>query len=250
MGVLQQRGDDDEERAEFTITGLDDLDSGAADDLLYELDEWSDHDRTMLRDRLETLMLPHRWEDTTLVVAPSDEAWVERVMDQVEEDLAAGPEDDDDEDVVYDLSDWDDDACMRLLDSLAAELIPYGLDDDDLIIHGVDERRVDQLVAQAADPSLVPEEGPAATLELMSELFIAADRLAHDHDDHEGTRGLVAATEQAAGAGPPFGMDATWWRGVATQAGELAALVTGDDAEPEQVQEAASALRSTLRPYI
>ena len=249
MGVLQTRGDDDDERAEFTISGLDALESGDADDLLYELDEWSDHDRTVLRDRLETLMVPHRWEETTLVVAPSDEAWVERVMDQVEEDLATGPEDDD-EQVAYDLSSWDDDACVRLLDSLAAEDIPYGLDDDELIVEGVDERRVDQLVAQALDPSSAPAEGPAASPELMSDLFIASDRLAHDRDDHEGTRGLLQAAEAAAGSGPPFGMDPTWWKGVATQAAEVAALVRDDTAEAEQVQEAASALRSALRPYI
>jgi hypothetical protein len=95
MGVLQQRGDDDDEHAEITIAGLDDLDGGSTDELLYELDEWSDHDRAVLRDRLETLMVPHRWEDTTLVVAPGDEAWVERVMDQVEEDLATGPDGED-----------------------------------------------------------------------------------------------------------------------------------------------------------
>jgi hypothetical protein len=250
MGVLQQRGDDDDERSEVSIVGLDDLEAGAAEDLLYELDGWSDHDRTVLRDRLETLMVPHRWEEATLVVAPSDEAWVERVMDQVEEDLAAGPDEEDDDDVVYDLSQWDDDACLRLLESLAAELIPYFLDDDDLIVHAVDERRVDQLVAQAADPSLVPEEGPAATSDLMSALFIAADRLARDHDDHEGITSVVRSAEQAAAAGPPFGMDATWWKGVAHQAAELADLVTSDHPESDEVHDKADALRAALRPYI
>jgi hypothetical protein len=249
MGVLQTRGDDDDERAELTITGLDDLDGGAAEDLLYELDEWSEHDRTMLRDRLETLMVPHRWEDATLVVNPSDEAWVERVMDQVEEDLATGG-DDEDEQVAYDLSSWDDDACLRLLDALAAESIPYGLDDDELYIEAVDERRVDQLVAAAVDPSGAPAEGPAATLELMSDLFIASDRLVHDAGDREGTAGLLRAAEEAGGAGPPFGLDAGWWKTVTTQSAELAGLLSSTDPDADGVVERATTLRATLRPYI
>jgi hypothetical protein len=249
MGVLQTRGDDDDEHAEFTISGLDDLEGGSTDELLYELDEWSDHDRTLLRDRLETLMVPHRWEGTTLVVAPDDEAWVERVMDQVEEDLAGQPEDDD-EHVAYDLSSWDDDACLRLLDALAAESIPYGLDGDELVVEGVDERRVDQLVAVAIDPSSAPAEGPAATMDLMSQLFIAADRLVHDAGDREGVAGIVQGAETATAAGPPFGMDAGWWRSVATQAAELAELLVGDDPEAEQVEERAADLRNALRPYI
>ena len=60
-----------------------------------------------------TLGAPHTWEGTTLVVAEEDEAWVERIMDQVDEELATAPDEaEDEEQVAYDLSEWDDDACV------------------------------------------------------------------------------------------------------------------------------------------
>ena len=46
----------------------------------------------MLAERLVTLGVPHSWEDTTLVIAVTDEAWVERIMDQVDEELSAAPD--------------------------------------------------------------------------------------------------------------------------------------------------------------
>ena len=91
--------------------------------------------RACSRDRLVTLGAPHTWEGTTLVIASADEAWVERIMDQVDEELSAPPEDeDDDEQVAYDLSEWDDDSCVALLDALAADAIPYALDGDELFV--------------------------------------------------------------------------------------------------------------------
>ncbi len=54
---------------------------------LFELDEWSGADRAVLPTGSRTLGVPHSWEGTTLVVAAADEAWVERIMDQVDEDL-------------------------------------------------------------------------------------------------------------------------------------------------------------------
>ncbi|MEO7428329.1 MAG: hypothetical protein ABIY48_03000, partial [Acidimicrobiales bacterium] len=87
MGVLTERSEDDEERGEISIAGLDGLDGGAPEEVVYDLDDWNDRDRAMLRDRLETLGVPHRWEELSLVVAAANEAWVERIMDQVEDDL-------------------------------------------------------------------------------------------------------------------------------------------------------------------
>ena len=252
MGLLTPRGeDDDDEHGEISIAGLDELDGGSGDELTFELDEWSDHDRTLLRDRLETLGAPHGWEGTTLVVAAADEAWVERIMDQVDEDLSTAPEEeDDDEQVAYDLTDWDDDSCLRLLDALAAETIPYGLDDDELVVASLDEARVDEIVAAITTPGATLTAGGPASFEAMSELFMAADQLVHDPDDHGGTAALVQGARAAAGASAPYGMDTTWWDGVVARAGALADLVESPAPDQEQVADLATALRDGLRPYI
>lgn len=249
MGLLTPRGQDDEEDGEITIAGLDHLDGGDADEITFELDEWSDHDRTLLRDRLETLGAPHTWEGTTLVCTATDEAWVERIMDQVDEELSTPPEEEDDEQVAYDLTDWDDDSCVRLLDALAAETIPYGLDGDELVVASGDEARVDEMVEALTTGATLTTGGPAS-FEAMSELFVATDQLVHDPDDGGGTATLVRSARAAAGASAPYGTEKAWWDGVVAQAGALADLVETADPDADQVIDLATALRDRLRPYI
>lgn len=170
-------------------------------------------------------------------------------MDQVDEDLSTASEEDD-EQVAYDLTDWDDDSCLRLLDALAAETIPHGLDGDELLVAGLDEARVDEIVAAITTPGATLTAGGPASFEAMSELFVAAHQLVHDPDDHGGTAALVQGARAAAGASAPYGMDTAWWDGVVARAGALADLVESPAPDLEQVVDLASALRNELRPYI
>jgi hypothetical protein len=253
MGLFTPRGDDDEddEAGDVTIAGMEDLDRGGdGDEITYELDEWNEADRALLAERLATLGAPHSWEGATLVIDQADEAWVERIMDQVEEDLAAGPAPEDEEQVAYDLADWDDDTCVALLDALAADAIPYGLDDDELFVGAVDEARVDEIIAALTTPGATLTAGGPASFEAMSELFIAADELHNDPDNKGATAALVRGARDAANTTAPFGMDAGWWDGVVARAGALADLVETPNADPDQIADLAEALRTELRPYI
>lgn len=250
MGLLTPQGEDDEEQGDISIAGLDDLDGDGDDEVTYDLDEWAPHDLTVLRDRIDTLGVPHSWEGTTLVVAAADEAWVERIMDQVDEDLSTAVEEDDDEQVAYDLTDWDDDSCLRLLDALAAEEIPYGLDGDELLVGSGDEARVDEIVEALTTPGAILTTGGPASFEAMSELFVAADELSHDPDDAGAIASLVQGARAAAGATAPYGMEPGWWDGVVARAGALADLLESPSPDDDQVVDLASALRAELRPYI
>lgn len=248
MGVLTQRSEDDEGRGEIRIAGLDGLDVGTPDELVYELDDWADRDRLVLRDRLETLGVPHRWDGQTLVVAAANEAWVERVMDQVEDDL--GVLDDQQEQMAYDLAGWDDVNREQLFDLLDAERIAFAMDGDELFVSEMDEQRVDEVV----DSIIGPDHGAApATLagpEVMGEIFIAADRLSHDPLDREGALSLVASARATAGSNPPYGMDKVWWDGVLANADRLLILLDIDEPDEDAVADAATALRDVLRPYV
>ncbi len=250
MGLLTPQGEDDEEQGDITIAGLDDIDGGSNDEITFELDEWSEVDRTVLRDRLTTLGVPHGWEGTTLVVAAVDEAWAQRIMDQVDEDLATAQEEAEDEQVAYDLTDWDDDSCVRLLAALAADEIPYGLDGDELVVAAGDETRVDEMVAAITTPGATLTAGGPASFEAMSDLFMASDQLVHDPDDRDGTASLVRGARAAAGATAPYGMESGWWDGVVARAGALADLVESPIPDGDQVVDLATGLRDELRPYI
>jgi hypothetical protein len=255
MGVWTPRGEeDDEDGGDIQLSGMEHYDGPGEvpGEITFELDEWSEGDRRLLADRLATLGAPHSWEGTTLVVAEADEAWVERIMDQVDEELSAAPDEDDedDEQVAYDLSEWDDETCLALLDALSADTIPYGLDGDELIVAEGDEKRVDEIVAALTTPGATLTVGGPASFEAMSELFIAADELSNDPDDKGATRAMVEGARAAAVASAPYGTDAGWWDGVVARAGALADLVENPNADPEHVIELATAIRTELRPYI
>jgi hypothetical protein len=248
MGLLSERSEDDEERGEISIAGLDGLD-GPPEEMVYELDDWSDRDRGVLRERLETLGVPHRWEDLTLVVSADDEAWVERIMDQVEDDLSVSL-DPDVEQVAYDLAQWDVEHREQLFDALELETVPYGVNEDELFIHEIDEQRVDEMI----DAIVRPTDEPASEVEVggdvMGDLFVAADRLVHDPNDHEGTLSLIDAIRTATPAPPPYGMDKVWWDGVLGIADQLVVLLDAPAPDQDAVIAEATALRDGLRPYV
>jgi len=251
MGLLGQRSDDDdEERGDISIAGMEGLDS-TTEETVYELDEWTDRGRAMLRERLETLGAPHRWEDvTSLVIAAPDEAWVERVMDQVEDDLSLAL-DPDVVQVAYDLTDWDALGRERLFDSLEEQAVPYGVDGEELFVHEIDEQRVDEMIDALLHPGGAVGAGDdAAAPEVMGELFVAADRLVHDPIDPEGTLVLIGAVRRASAAPPPYGMDKVWWDGVLGRADALLVLRDTPTTDDDAVVDAATELRDALRPYV
>ena len=250
MGFLTPQGEDDEQQGEIVIAGMERLDGGrGGDEITYELDEWSEPDREVLADRLVRLGAPHTWEGATLVIDGADEAWVERIMDQVEDDLSTATVEDD-EQVLYDLTDWDDTTCIALLDALTDEAIPYDLDGDEVLVASIDEPRVDEIVASLTTPGVTLAAGGPASFEAMSELFVAADQLSHDALDKSATAALVQGARAAAGAAAPYGMEAGWWDGVVAQAGALADLVESPSPEAEHIEQLAGALRNELRPFI
>ncbi len=249
MGLLSDRPEDEEEQGEISIAGLDGLDGGASEEIVYDLDEWSERDLGVLRERLVTLGVPHSWQGLTLVIAASDEAWVERIMDQVEDDLAVTL-DPAAEQIAYDLTDWDDTSREELFDALDDEAIAYGIDGEELFVHEIDEQRVDELIESVLQPEDGQVGAAPAEAEVMGELFVAADRLVHDPGDTEGTLLLVEAIRRAGSSPSPYGMDKVWWDGVLGHADQLTVLLDDPNVEDQAIIDEATLLRDGLRPYV
>jgi len=249
MGLVSRRGEEEEEQGEVRITGFGDLDGDRPDDLLFELDDWDDKARTLLRERLVLLGASHTWEGTTLVVAETDEAWIERVIEQVEDELAVSL-DADAEQIGYDLAGWDDVNRGVLVTALDEESIAYAVDGDELFVHEIDEQRVDDLIDAIVDPDAAPSTGGEARTEVMGELFVAADRLIHDPADGDGRRTIADGAAVAASSAPPYGMDKTWWQDIGKRCQALVTLLDGPLPDDDVVIEQAMALRDALRPFV
>jgi hypothetical protein len=228
----------------------------ADDEVVYELDDWDDEGRGALTAALAGAGIEHEWEDTTLVVQEDDEEAVERLMDELDAavsvDLVPGVEQ-----VAYDLSQWSDDQRAGLVEILADAEIAHGWEGSELFVHELDEQRVDELLGRITDPNADLEAaveadaiGGEAAAEVMSELFVACDRLMHDSDDHEGTLSLIDAARQAAIAGVPYGLEEEMWSSVLADAAALAELVAHAGPDADTVMEQAAALRERLRPLV
>ena len=227
--------------------------AGAEAVVVYDLDDWSEMERGVVSDRLREAGIPHGWDGTSLHVAAVDEAAVENILDIVEGDSAPAVELDPDQDqVAYDLSDWDDDRLAALVDELDGAGIANGWDEDELFVHAADEQAVDELLDRVAHPHELPAEaddGPAGA-ELLGEVFVAADRLQHDPGDHEGTVSMLDLGHAADGAEPPYGLGSKEWDHLRGRVTALCSQLRTPTVDEDAVIEAARDLRSALRPYV
>jgi len=171
------------------------------------------------------------------------------------DDLVEDDQDEDDDEIVFELTDWREDERARLGESLRSSGIDHEGEEGDLVVAEADADRAeaaieaieypDELPVDAGDTAPPEDEG---TYEIMSALFVAADRLQHDPDDPLIGGEFDVAAETAGGVGPPYGFDAQVWR----QVQELAANVCDqlDEADPDVIARDAAALRQLLSRYV
>jgi hypothetical protein len=256
------------------------------DRLVYELHDWSVEARQHLERLLSSpmgagladpyinpavidgpgdadLVVPHVWQGTDLVVPLLARERAEALIDQVEVTvmLALDP---DAEKLAYDLSDLDEGALLTVSDALAAEGLPHDFDEStgELVVHEADEEKVEALLDAIDFPDALPvdEDGddddddadvdPLAAQDVMSDLFVAADRLRKDARDHDGVLSVVEASARAAGLPTPYGFDAADWQAIVDRSAAVAALIEGDETDDETIEEAADGLRTLLRQYV
>jgi hypothetical protein len=222
-----------------------------AGEVVYELEDWSDIERQAITDRLREAGIPHGWESTSLHVSSLDEAAVENILDLVEGE-AEPPLDSDRDQVAYDLSEWDDDLLTTLVGELRSAGVAYAWDGDELYVYADDEQAADELLDRVAHPHELPPEpdDESGGAELLGEIFVAADRLQHDGDDHEGTVTMLDMSHAIEGTAPPYGLGEPEWKHVCERVASLGALLRADTLDEDAVMDAARDLRTALRPFV
>lgn len=243
----------------------DDIGDEGGEQVAYEFADLSAEERFVVDRVLADASIVHAWEGTSLVVAPYDSDEVDRLLDAATDadddggdDVDDALLDDDAEQVVYDLSDWDADKRTELDGQLEAEGIAHAFDETgDLVVLAADEDRVDAIIDAIdfpdqldADPD-APDEGLAA-VEAMGALFVAVDRLKNDPSDTTGTVDAVDAARRVAEHSTPFGFDPKAWDDIVSQGAGLRELLETEEeiVDDEAVEAAAKQLYETLRPFV
>jgi hypothetical protein len=242
---------------------IDELVGPEDESIAYDFDELEPIQRLMIDERFAEAGIAHAWDDTSLVIREEDEDAADRIIDEADNDAVL---DSDAEQVVYELDDWDDARREELVAALDAASIEHAFDgDSNLVVFEHDEERVDAIVDAIEFPDQLPvpddEEEVAAEEQLeaeagldpqdvLSELFVSADRLMHDPLDHEGVLSLVDAARLAETLPLPYGFAPAVWNDLVAQARNLRSALEGADADDDKIIEQATHLRSALRNFV
>jgi hypothetical protein len=249
--------------------GVGSAETAAIDEIAYKLENWDDEAFVEAEEALRRAGVSFRREGfDTLIVAPEDEETVDGVLDEVEAErirLAEsgdGPmvsaamgtdEDASHEELIYELVDWSPEMRNQLSLVLEREEIIHEWEGDDLVVAAAVETQVDGLIDQIEQGDELAPAGEdiddEADYNLLSDLFVAADRLAGSPSDLALCGDLVDAAGPARSMPVPFGLDENSWRMIQQLTSSWVDAIEVEEAD-EVVGERARALSDLLRAYV
>lgn len=237
------------------------LDLPEEEQVVYELGGWSFDLQAEAAEVLAESQIPHTWDGTDLVVHLDWEQMVDELLDAVERG-ATGTVDEDDDELVYELDEWPAEDREALVAKLAEAGVAHRWEGDDeatLVVAPGDEAVVEALLDGVEYPDAIPVEevddeatvaAEATSFEVLSSLFLAADRLKGNPLDADGIADLSDALDDADADVPPFGIVPGLWRDAVERGNRLAdTLADNDDRSPEVAEQAAE-LQALLRPFV
>lgn len=246
--------DDDDEILEAEIEDV------AEGEIEYELDGWATESRSMLTQLLTGGDIAHVWQGGTLVVRSSDEDVVDQYVDHVET-TTLPTLDPEAEKIAYEIDDLDDFQQDHLFDLLDGQEIAYEIDAaGELVVLASDEEAVDTVMeavdfpnalgAGGEDDDELDREGLPVANDVLSDLFVAVDRLQHRATDPKGVLGVVESAEHLPKLRLPYGFDPALWKRIVDDATGLNDLLEDDESQDEDIEEAAARLRRILHEVV
>lgn len=173
--------------------------------------------------------------------------------------LVPGTEDEGDE-AIFDLGDWSGEDRSQMERLLVAGGIDHRWEvGTDLVVREADADKVEELLDEVEASGAVPplaaideeadDGNDEANYAVMSDLFVAADRLQKDPSDAATAGDFYIASDAVAVTPPPFGIDRPVWQQVQELAASLATAMESD-VEDDVLARDAAALRALLARYV
>ena len=217
--------------------------------VIYEVGTWPLNLQAAAAQAMAESGIPHAWIGPDLAIEEEHEEAVDAILDEVEKGAGLQTEAGVGE-VAYDLDGWTDEQRATLHQSLLSASIPYRWEGDTgmaLVVRADDEDLVDDLldIAEFGD-----EADTGMSPEVMSELFVAADRLRRDPNDGDAMDSLATNLDTMALNVPPFGIETLVWKKIVETALGLSDTIVDEEATSEAVKAKAQSLRDMLHPYV
>jgi hypothetical protein len=112
-----------------------------------------------------------------------------------------------------------------------------------------DEERAEALF-ETLDIDDPDGDGSESAQDVLSDLFIAVDRLTGNSRDAVARLDLVGVTDRALALPLPFGFDPAHWKDLVGRAEDLAERFRDGDPDDEAIGDDAHALRNLVRPLV
>jgi hypothetical protein len=218
------------------------------DQLAYELHEWAGESRRILDQLLTVSGIAHTWQGATLVVSEVDEVAVDLAVEEAES-TGLPKLDPDGEQLAYEMAGWGADEQTAFSELLGRLAVAHEFDaQGDLVVMAADEDTVEAAIDafQGAADDRPELEGLDAN-SLLTDLFVACDRLRRDARDNSGVENLVDLAPVLGGHRPPFGIDPGLWNSLGERSAELAVLLADGGVEHDDLRARAGELAETLR---
>jgi hypothetical protein len=218
------------------------------DQMAYELHEWAGESRRILDQDLTAAGIAHAWQGATLVVRAADEEAVDRLVEGAED--AGGPAlEPGVETVAYEVDGWAADEQSAFSDLLVRLGVPHEFDaEGDLVVRAADEDAVEAaLDAFQAGADDRPELEGLDANGLLTDVFVACDRLKRDARELSAIERLLGLAPVLVGHRPPFGIDGQLWNALGERTTGLVDLLGTGDPDPGEVSGMAGDLAGVLR---
>jgi hypothetical protein len=156
------------------------------------------------------------------------------------------------DEVGYDLDDWEPEQRGELVTQLTARGIPHRWEEGELIVRERDADWVEPVIDDIDHPDALEveeDDDDDAAAEVLSSLYVAADVLAGDPVSPGAIVELCDAEGEAKDLDAPYGVAAAVWEEILTRTTALAELLDAG-ADPDEVRVAARSLRDLVRPLV
>lgn len=238
----------------------------------YDLSAWTFDQRAELSEALASVELPHAWDGEELMVPESVEDATDAMFEKLEAEMGPFPVglESDAESTEFGLDEWTDADRKILTESLVESEIPHRWDGTTVVIAQDAEDAVDDLLdaiesgaLMSADPDATGAQAPDGAL---SDIFLAANKLAKDPLDAKSRNTMIDMNEQIDAKHPPYAFAPRSWAQVVDGVGNIVERIMadadGDHVKDEAIDESgrleqssdviglARSLRELVRPFV
>ncbi|MCH7790321.1 MAG: hypothetical protein IH940_12915 [Acidobacteria bacterium] len=232
------------------------LGAGGVDLIAYELQEWNPDVRLRLEVTLSQIQIVHRWDGASLMIRDEHEGQVDEIIDEMERAYlpTLDPELDH---VAFDFKGWSDSLRDQVSARLGLDSITHEFDTEgDLVVHAEDTDTVDDLIEEFRTELLAEQRVDGTDVleglevaDLLAEVFIGAQRLAKNPNDHSAVLTSVDAIKRLMNTRCPFGFAAVDWFAIRDDADAVTSILEADG-DDDELADVAAALRDRLRPVV